>query len=245
MKNRQPKVGGGGPIREPLAKAFVEFALIFFNCFPERLVAIALVFISGCSTAPKSAQRPLLSDKSSTPYMNQTVSLSFDFIDFPKTLAVGDAPGASPEPVSGSAPDSALPEHHVYSNQTLFVYFVPASLAAVETIPSISWGEAKTLLAGGGFLLIDVRPPVEYRASHIPGAISIPAETPDTDLQIVMAPYPKNQPIIVYCASIGCPASRDFARRLASFGFLNVRDLPGGFVEYLNSFSPTANPQPP
>jgi rhodanese-related sulfurtransferase len=127
-----------------------------------------------------------------------------------------------------------------YFNETLSLSFekIDSAAAGLE-IRLVKWPEVKPLLLAGKILLIDTRTAADYQARHIPGAISIPVETSDADMQIAMSQYPKNQPITVYCASASCSASRSFAERLINFGFTNVRDMAGGFAEYLQAGTET------
>ncbi|MFI5490658.1 MBL fold metallo-hydrolase [Micromonospora echinaurantiaca] len=49
----------------------------------------------------------------------------------------------------------------------------PAVLTATPLLPALDAGHVNALLAHGGYV-VDVRPPADYAASHIPGSISIP-----------------------------------------------------------------------
>jgi len=99
----------------------------------------------------------------------------------------------------------------------------------------VRWSELQPRLANGGLVLIDARPAESYRLHHIPGAISIPPETAEEEFLKLIAPYPKNQPIVVYCASISCHVARALAQHLASLGYTQVEDFEGGMAEYLQA----------
>lgn len=64
-------------------------------------------------------------------------------------------------------------------------------------MPRIIPEELKRLLAAGQAVVIDVRPPDEYRQGRIPGAINLPIQ------QIESGQYPKlpsDKRLISYCA---------------------------------------------
>ena len=74
----------------------------------------------------------------------------------------------------------------------------PGGLPRTEAdVPRVSLEDTLTGIQNGEALIVDVRSPDAYRASHIPGALSIPLgeiETNPTDL-----PFEKDQWIITYC----------------------------------------------
>jgi rhodanese-related sulfurtransferase len=75
--------------------------------------------------------------------------------------------------------------------------------------------------------LIDVRPELEYRAAHIPGAISIP---------VVILPerldgLPKRPQVIAYCRGPYCVMAYKAIEILRPVGY-RARRLDGGFMEW-------------
>jgi len=70
-------------------------------------------------------------------------------------------------------------------------------------------------LRAGNVTVIDVRPPEEYRAGHVPGAISIPHEMlPDH-----MPELPGDKEIVVYCRGRYCVLAREAVEFLRSKGY--------------------------
>jgi len=70
-------------------------------------------------------------------------------------------------------------------------------------------------LRAGTVTVIDVRPAEEYRAGHIPGAISIPHEKlPDR-----MPELPTDKEIVVYCRGRYCVLAREAVELLRSKGY--------------------------
>ncbi len=55
-------------------------------------------------------------------------------------------------------------------------------------------------IADGDVTVIDVRPPEEYRAGHIPGAISMPLD----DIEKNLSQFSKNQEVVAYCRGRYC-----------------------------------------
>lgn len=75
----------------------------------------------------------------------------------------------------------------------------------------------------GEVTVIDVRPPEEYSAGHIPGAISIPLE----DLEDRLAELPRDRRIVAYCRGPHCILAARAVEMLQARGFQAVR-LDGG-----------------
>jgi rhodanese-related sulfurtransferase len=80
---------------------------------------------------------------------------------------------------------------------------------------------------GGVFLLLDVRPPLEYEAGHIPGAVSIPVD----ELPARLGSLPRDRRIIAYCRGRYCLFADEAVALLRQHGFDAVR-LEGGLPEW-------------
>lgn len=74
--------------------------------------------------------------------------------------------------------------------------------------------------------LVDVRSPEEYRAGHIPGAVSIPLDSLDRAASLIPD---KATPIYAYCASGA--RSGMAAGMLGRMGYSDVKNI-GGIVSY-------------
>lgn len=99
--------------------------------------------------------------------------------------------------------------------------------------PTITWPEAKTLVASGGAVLVDTRDSRAFDVGHIPGAISFPMNTFNEHIGEFATIYPRSKTIIVYCASSQCSISRTFAQLLIEkHGYTDVRDMTGGYAEW-------------
>jgi rhodanese-related sulfurtransferase/DNA-binding transcriptional ArsR family regulator len=75
--------------------------------------------------------------------------------------------------------------------------------------------------------LIDVRPEIEYRAAHIPGALSIPVIALPQRLEVL----PKRPEIVAYCRGPYCVMAYKAIEILRPAGY-RARRLDGGFMEW-------------
>lgn len=76
-------------------------------------------------------------------------------------------------------------------------------------------------------LVIDVRPPEEYAAGHIPGAVSIPLG----DLEARIAELPRTSEIVAYCRGPYCVLAPQAIEMLRRAG-LRARRLEAGLPEW-------------
>ena len=87
--------------------------------------------------------------------------------------------------------------------------------------------ELLKLVKKGEAMVIDVRPPEEYAAGHIPGALNVPLDMLPRRLKTL----PKDQEIIAYCRGPYCMISLDAVEALRKKGF-RARRLEEGFPEW-------------
>jgi len=79
----------------------------------------------------------------------------------------------------------------------------------------------------GAVLVLDVRPSEEYRAGHIPGAISVPVE----DLEDRISELPSGKELVAYCRGPYCVLAFRAVEILRARG-LQARRLADGFPEW-------------
>ena len=79
----------------------------------------------------------------------------------------------------------------------------------------------------GLVVVLDVRPPEEYAAGHLPGAINIPVEQLDGRL----AKLPRGKEFVAYCRGPYCLMSFEAVEKLRKRG-LKARRLENGFPEW-------------
>jgi rhodanese-related sulfurtransferase len=82
-------------------------------------------------------------------------------------------------------------------------------------------------VARGKVRVIDVRPVEEYRAGHIPGALSFPLP----DLEHRMAELPRREEIVAYCRGPYCVLAVEAVARLRAKGYRAVR-LEAGIPDW-------------
>jgi rhodanese-related sulfurtransferase len=83
--------------------------------------------------------------------------------------------------------------------------------------------------------VLDVRPPEEFAAGHVPGALNIPLH----ELQRRLAELPKRKEVVAYCRGPYCLMSYDAVHLLRRKG-LKARRLQDGLPEWRLAGMPTA-----
>jgi rhodanese-related sulfurtransferase len=71
----------------------------------------------------------------------------------------------------------------------------------------------------GEVTVLDVRPPEEYRAGHIPGALSVPLR----ELEQRLSDLPRDREIVAYCRGPYCVLAVEAVRILRAQGFRAIR----------------------
>lgn len=79
----------------------------------------------------------------------------------------------------------------------------------------------------GEVIVLDVRPPEEFQAAHLPFARSIPLD----ELQARLSELPKDRLVVAYCRGPYCLMARDAVALLQQEGFEAFR-LPEGVAEW-------------
>ncbi|MFH8836795.1 ArsR/SmtB family transcription factor [Streptomyces sp. NPDC017868] len=79
----------------------------------------------------------------------------------------------------------------------------------------------------GDVVVLDVRPPEEYLAGHVPGALSIPV----AELADRIGELPEETEVVVYCRGEYCALAHDAVRLLTGHGRRAIR-LDDGMLEW-------------
>ncbi len=95
---------------------------------------------------------------------------------------------------------------------------------ALEAVPA---AELLDRAKKGLVTVLDVRPPEEYAAGHVPGAINIPI----SELAKRLAELPKRKEVVAYCRGPYCLMSYDAVELLRKKG-LKARRLQDGLPEW-------------
>lgn len=96
-----------------------------------------------------------------------------------------------------------------------------------EVLEPVSRRELVRRVREGSALILDVRPPEEYEAGHIRGAVSVPLE----QLERRLVRLPRRKEIVAYCRGPYCLLSVRAVELLRARGF-RARRLADGFPEW-------------
>jgi len=88
---------------------------------------------------------------------------------------------------------------------------------------------AKEIYDGGGAVFIDARDADAFEEGHIKGAVSLPMEAFDVQIERILERYTLDQKIITYCSGRACEDSHHLAQLLTEFGYENVSVMIDGF----------------
>jgi rhodanese-related sulfurtransferase/DNA-binding transcriptional ArsR family regulator len=104
---------------------------------------------------------------------------------------------------------------------------------ARDELEPIPRGELLERARAGDVIVLDVRPSEEYRAGHIPGALSIPVN----ELGRRLAELPAEREVIAYCRGPYCVMAFEAVQKLRAHG-RPARRLEDGFPEWRASGLP-------
>jgi rhodanese-related sulfurtransferase len=96
---------------------------------------------------------------------------------------------------------------------------VEAYLVDRDALEAVDATELMERLSDEGVVVLDVRPEEEYRAGHIPGAISVPVDALESALQTL----PRDREIVAYCRGPYCVFSDEAVALLRSRGYRAYR----------------------
>jgi rhodanese-related sulfurtransferase/predicted transcriptional regulator len=100
-------------------------------------------------------------------------------------------------------------------------------LTSKDSLEPVSVQDLADRMRNGLVTVVDVRPPEEYSAGHLAGAINVPL----ADLEKNLASLPPGREIIAYCRGPFCLLSFEAVARLRNKG-LKARRLETGFPEW-------------
>lgn len=84
-----------------------------------------------------------------------------------------------------------------------------------DELEPVTFKELRRRLRAGDVTLIDVRPQEEFRAGHIPGALSLPVD----QLRRRLPTLPKSREVIAYCRGPYCMYSVEAVQLLRKHGY--------------------------
>jgi rhodanese-related sulfurtransferase/DNA-binding HxlR family transcriptional regulator len=100
-------------------------------------------------------------------------------------------------------------------------------LTVKDSLEPVRRGELLGRVRKGLVTVLDVRPPEEYAAGHLPGALNIPLG----ELQQRLNELDQHQEIVAYCRGPHCVLAFDAVARLRENG-LQARRLEDGYPEW-------------
>jgi ArsR family transcriptional regulator len=102
-----------------------------------------------------------------------------------------------------------------------------AYLERRDTLEAVSREQLIERAARGEVIVLDVRPPLEFEAGHLPGALSIPL----AELEARLGELPPEREVVAYCRGPYCLLAFDAVELLRTRGYRASR-LEGGFPEW-------------
>lgn len=101
-------------------------------------------------------------------------------------------------------------------------------------------GEALDLLGNAGVTFVDARSRDAYEAGHVPGAVSLPAETAAGLMEVQSVPVPPNDIVITYCEGAAACEQGEYLGVLLrdQAGCSRVRVLEGGWQAWAAEGAP-------
>lgn len=97
---------------------------------------------------------------------------------------------------------------------------------------TIDYQQLKDLQKRNAATIINVLPAEKFPATHIFGSLNVPLAHEDFAGNVKRIIGGKELPVVVYCASFSCDASKKAALKLEQAGFTDVMCYEGGFKEY-------------
>lgn len=116
-----------------------------------------------------------------------------------------------------------LAERNLAEMQQLMTHYFQGG----DGLEAISIADLVERLQTGEITLLDVRPPEEYAAGHLPGAINIPL----SELTQRLQELPANTAVVAYCRGPYCALSHEAVVLLQQRGFTALR-LQEGYPEW-------------
>jgi rhodanese-related sulfurtransferase len=104
-----------------------------------------------------------------------------------------------------------------------------------EGLEQVGRDELARRLDEEGLMVWDVRPPAEFSAGHVPGAVSVPPG----EVRRRLRDLPDRAEVVAYCRGPFCVFADDAVRELTGHG-LRARRLEDGFPEWRRAGLPVA-----
>ncbi|WP_038052557.1 metalloregulator ArsR/SmtB family transcription factor [Thioalkalivibrio sp. ALJ1] len=104
---------------------------------------------------------------------------------------------------------------------------VNENLQSKDPLEAVSAMDLVEHIRNGDTLLLDVRPPEEFSAGHLAGAVNVPLP----ELNTFLEDLPTDREVITYCRGPYCVLAYDAVARMRDAGY-QARRLEGGYPEW-------------
>ena len=104
---------------------------------------------------------------------------------------------------------------------------VAENLQTRDPLEGIPADELSRRIADGDALLVDVRPPEEFAAGHLAGAVNVPL----SELDDYLRDLSRDREVVAYCRGPYCVLAYDAVARMREAGY-QARRLEGGYPEW-------------
>jgi rhodanese-related sulfurtransferase len=115
---------------------------------------------------------------------------------------------------------------------------VTQAMVTVQKLPEfLSLSEFSKVVDTRQILILDARPALFYRLSHVPGALSLPREDFAQGYARLKAKLESNpaQPIVIYCSDSSCEDSKLVRDSLKKLGYSNLSLFEQGWSGWMGS----------
>ena len=96
-----------------------------------------------------------------------------------------------------------------------------------DSLEAVARGDLLGRMRNGLVTVLDVRPPEEFAAGHLPGAVNLPLK----ELKRRLGELPRNQDIVAYCRGPWCVLAYEAVAEMREHG-LTARRLEDGLPEW-------------
>jgi rhodanese-related sulfurtransferase len=87
----------------------------------------------------------------------------------------------------------------------------------------------KKLYDSGSVIFVDARAGHLYQKKHVKGAVSLPLEQFDANIEPFLTAYPPSAELIIYCSGRECDEAHRLAQSLIDIGYERLRVFIDGF----------------
>lgn len=112
---------------------------------------------------------------------------------------------------------------------------------ANEAVTAISIDTALEAFQAKRAVFVDARNPENYTEAHIPGAINVPPEQFEADVEPFMNRIPPDQEVILYCDGPGCHLAETLSVLMKEMGYEKLSLFLDGWRGWENAHLPVVS----